>query len=88
VNKILSITIFHDPQGGSRGQLMAGLCKLKKNILWAQAAVSLMLLSKNLLFMKLGSQGNMYKSKLGKMGPLTIALYTLSSNISAPKQKI
>jgi len=30
----------------------------------------------------------MYKSKLGKMGCLTIALYTLSSNISAPKQKI
>jgi len=30
----------------------------------------------------------MYKSKFGKKGPLTIALYTLSSNISAPKQKI
>jgi len=47
-----------------------------------------MLLSKNLLFMKLGSQRNIYKSKLGKMGLLTIALYILSSNISATKQKI
>jgi len=35
---------------------MAGLCKLEKNILGTQAAVSLMLLSKNLLFSTLGSQ--------------------------------
>jgi len=36
--------------------MMAGLCKLKKNILGTQAAVSLMVLSKNLLFSTLGSQ--------------------------------
>jgi len=35
---------------------MAGLCKLEKNIPRTQAAVSLMLLSKNLLFSTLGSQ--------------------------------
>jgi len=35
---------------------MAGLCKLKKNILGTKAAVSLMVLSKNLLFNSLGSQ--------------------------------
>jgi len=38
--------------------------------------------------MTLGSLRNMYKSKLGKWDPLTIALCTLSSNISAPRQKI
>jgi len=53
VNNFLSITIFQDPQGGSQGQIMAGLCRMQKNILGAQATVSLMLLSKNLLFMKL-----------------------------------
>jgi len=52
----LSITIFQDSQGGSRGQIMAGLCKVAKNIQGFQAAVSLMLLSKNLLFSTLGSQ--------------------------------
>jgi len=35
---------------------MAGLCKVAKNIQGFQAAVSLMLLSKNLLFSTLGSQ--------------------------------
>jgi len=34
---------------------MSGLCKLKKNNLGTQAAVSLMLLSKNLLLSTLGS---------------------------------
>jgi len=67
---------------------MTGLCRLKKNILGSQAAVSLMLLSKNHLFVTLGSQRNMYRSTLGKFALLTIALYTLSSNISAPRQKI
>jgi len=56
VNNFLSIRIFQDPQGGSRGQIRAGLCKLKKNILGAQAAVFLMVLSKNLLLTTLGSQ--------------------------------
>jgi len=35
---------------------MAGLCKLQKNIIGCQAAVTLMLLSKNLLLSTLGSQ--------------------------------
>jgi len=56
VNNILSISIFQDPQGESRGQIMAGLCRLKKNILETQAAVSLMMLSKYLLFSTFGSQ--------------------------------
>jgi len=30
----------------------------------------------------------MSQSKMGKLGLLTIALFTLSSNISAPRQKI
>jgi len=42
---------------------MEELCRLTKTIPGLQAAVSLMLLSKNLLFMTLGSQRNMYKSK-------------------------
>jgi len=46
-----------------------------------------MLLSKNLLFSTLGSQRNMYRSMLDKWGLLTVALSTLSPNISAPKQK-
>jgi len=66
---------------------MEGLCRLKKNILGSKAAVSLMLLSKTLLFMTLGSHRNMYESKLGRLGLLSIALCTLSSNISAPRQK-
>jgi len=31
VNNFLSITIFQDPQGGLRGQIMEGLCRLKKH---------------------------------------------------------
>jgi len=60
---------------------------LKKNIPGYQGAVSLMLLSKNMLFVTLGSQRNMYKNTLSKMSPLAIALPTLSSNISSPNQK-
>jgi len=52
-----------------------------------QAAVCLMLLIKNLLFITLGSQRNMCRSMLGKLGHLTIAVYTSSSNISPPRQK-
>jgi len=36
--------------------MMAGLCKSKKNIVGTQSAVSLMVLSNNLLFNTLGSQ--------------------------------
>jgi len=68
-------------------KIMAGLCRLKKNIPGFKDAVCLMFLSKNLLFMTLGSQKNMYKSMLGKCSLLTIALCTLSSNISASRQK-
>jgi len=46
-----------------------------------------MLLSKNLLFMTLCRQRNMYDSMLGKFPLLVIALCTLSSNISAPTKK-
>jgi len=35
---------------------MAGLCKLKKNVLGTKAAVSLMMLNKNLLYSTQGSQ--------------------------------
>jgi len=47
---------------------MAGLCKLQKNIQGTQAAVSLMFLSKNLLFSTLGFQITkdfVWKSKAG-----------------------
>jgi len=68
---------------------MEGQCRLKINIPGFQdaGAVSLMYLCKNVLFMTLGSQRNMYKSALGKLDLLTIALCTLSPNISAPRQK-
>jgi len=46
-----------------------------------------MVLSKNLLFSTLGSQRNMYRSMLDKWGLLTVALCTLSPNMSAPRQK-
>jgi len=47
-----------------------------------------MFLCNTLLFMTLGYVKKMYKNTLGEMGLLTIALCTLSSNISAPRQKI
>jgi len=50
------------------GLIMGGQCRLKKNIPGFQAAVSLMLLSKNLLFSTLGSQITndfVWKSKAG-----------------------
>jgi len=39
-----------DPPGGPRGQIMEGLSRLTKTIARLQAAVSLMILNKNLLF--------------------------------------
>jgi len=42
--------------------------QVEKNIPGCQDAVSLMLLSKKLLFMTLGSQRTMRKNSLGKMG--------------------
>jgi len=57
--------------------------QVEKNILGTQAAVSLMVLSKNLFFMKLCSC-----IKVSWANRVPIALYTLSSNISAPRQKI
>jgi len=68
-------------------KILAGLLQVEKNIIGFKDEVYLMLLSKNLLFLTLGSQTIMYKSKLGKLGLLTMALCTLSSNISA-RQKI
>jgi len=51
--------------------------------------MSLMILCKTLLFITLGYIKKMYKSTLGKSGLLTVvALCTLSSNISAGRQKI
>jgi len=47
---------------------MAGLFRMQKNILGAQAAVSLMLLSKNLLFLTLFYVKKMYKNTMGEMG--------------------
>jgi len=44
------------PQGGFWGHIMEELFRLKENILGTQAAVSLMVLGKNLLFSTLGSQ--------------------------------
>jgi len=38
--------------------------------------------------MTLGFQRNMHKDTLGKMSLTTIDLWTLNSNISAPRQKI
>jgi len=83
----LSITI-PGPSGWTLRSNNGSAVKVEKNILGFKDAVCLMLLSKNLLFITLGSQRNMYKGMLGKMGLLTIALCTLSSNISAPRQKI
>jgi len=67
---------------------MVGLFQVEKNITGFKDEVYLMLISKNLLFVTPGSQRNMSQSKFGKLGLLTIALCTLSSNISAPRQKI
>jgi len=47
---------FQDPQGEPWGPIVVGEVRLRKNIPRLQYAVSLMLLSKNLLFSTLGSQ--------------------------------
>jgi len=44
---------------------MEGQCRLKKTSQVLRNAVCLMLLSKNLLFMTLGTQRNMYKTIFG-----------------------
>jgi len=54
--QFLPITIFKNPQGWFPGQIMLWLCKLKKNILGSQAAVSLTMSNKNLLFSTLAFQ--------------------------------
>jgi len=46
-----------------------------------------MILCKTLLFMTLGYVKKMYKNTMVGMGLQTIALCTLSLNISAPRQK-
>jgi len=47
---------FQDPKEGPRNQIVAGEGRLKKTTSRFQDAASLMLLSKNLLFMTLSSQ--------------------------------
>jgi len=79
----LSITISRQT-GFTRYPIVAGL----KNIPGYQDAVCLMLLRKNMFFMTVGSQRNMYKNTLGKTSLRRIALCTLSSTISAGRQKI